>query len=46
MLPLQNSVLDCKALSPEGMHPDMVYFSLAALQLMILHMVNCHSTCI
>lgn len=28
MLPLQNSVLDCKAVSPEGMHPHMVYFTL------------------
>lgn len=27
MLPLQNSALDCKASSPEGMHPDEVYFS-------------------
>lgn len=26
-LPLQNSGLDCRALSPEGMHQEVVYFS-------------------
>lgn len=27
MLPRQNSGLDCKALTPEGIHPETVYFS-------------------